>query len=81
MDDSAITCDEMIESNYEDAEAKSYDETNFSENKATCKTQNSYVLLAFSLITIALLIAVSIYCYLITYRAKQLLPYHHTNNE
>ena len=53
MDDSAITCDEVI---------KSYDEDiNFNEKKATCKTQNSYILLAFLLITIALLIAVSIY--------------------
>ena len=42
-----------------------------------------YILLAFLLITIALLIAVSIYCYLIKYRAKQkhLLPFHDTNNE
>ena len=61
----------MIESNDEDAEAKSYDETNFNENKATCKMQNSHVLL----------IAVGIYCYLIKYRGKQLLPYHYTNNK
>ena len=75
MDDSVIPCDEIIES---------YDEeTNFNEKKAACKTQNFYILLAFSLITIALLIAVSIYCYLIKYRAKQkhLLPFHYTNNE
>ena len=39
--------------------------------------------LHFLLITIALLIAVSIYCCLIKYRAKQkhLLPFHDTNNE
>ena len=48
-------------------EAKSYDEEttfpkNFNEKKETCKTQNFYSLLAFLLITIALLIAVSIYC-------------------
>ena len=45
--------------------------------------QNFYILLAFLLITIALLITVSIYCYLIKYQAKQkhLLPFHHTNNE
>ena len=51
--------------------------------KATCKTQNSYILLAFSLITIALLVAVSIYCYLIKYGAKQkdLLSFHVTNNK
>ena len=59
MDDSAITCDEIIES---------YDEeTNFNEKKVVCKTQIFYILLAFLLITIALLIAVSIYCYLIKY--------------
>ena len=62
-------------------EAKLNDERNFNEKKATCETQNLYVLLAFLLITIALLIAVSIYCYLIEYRAKQLLPFHYTNNE
>ena len=35
----------------------------------------------FLIITIALLIAVSIYCYLITYPEKYLLPFHYTNNE
>ena len=51
--------------------------------KATHKTQNFYILFAFLLITLALLIAVSIYCYLIKYQAKQkhLLPFHDTNNE
>ena len=39
------------------------------------------ILLAFLLITIALLIAVSIYCYFINYRTKQLLPFHYTNTE
>ena len=51
MDDSAITCDEIIDT---DAEAKSYhnatsnDEetkttsTNFNEKSVTCKTQNLY---------------------------------------
>ena len=75
VDHSKITCDEIIES---------YDEeTNFNEKKATCKTQNFYILLAFLLISIALLIAVSIYCCLIKYRPKQkhLLPFHNTNNE
>ena len=56
MDDLAIKCDEII---------KSFDEeikplpTNFNEKKVTCKIQNLYILLAFLLITIALLIAVS----------------------
>ena len=88
MDDSAITCDEIIESYDEDAKAKLHDETksiltNFNEKKATCKTQNFYVLLAFLLITIALLIAISIYCYLIRNRAKQkhLLPFHFKNDK
>ena len=72
MDDSVITCDKII-----DAAAKSYDEetktirTNFNENKATCKKQICYILLAFLLIIIALLIALSIYYHLIKYRAKQ----------
>ena len=69
MDDSAIICDKVIES---------YKETNFNEKKAVCKTQNLYILIAFLLITITLLIAVSIYCYLIKYQAKQkhLLRFH-----
>ena len=52
--------------------------TNLNQNKAYCKTQNFYILLVFLLITIALLIAVSIYCYLIKYQGKQkhLLPFH-----
>ena len=88
MDDSAIICDEVIhadaKSNDEaksNNEAKLNNEINFNENKATCKTQNFYILLAFLSITIALLIAVTIYCYLIKYQAKQLLPFHCTNNE
>ena len=50
---------------------ESYDEetktipTNFNEKMITCKTQSFYILLVFLLITITLLIAVSIYCYLI----------------
>ena len=78
MDDSAITCDEITESYKEDAdvEAKSNDETktiptNFNEKKITCKMQNFYILLAFLLITIAILISVSIYCYITKYEAKQ----------
>ena len=40
MDDSAITCNEVIES---------YDkETNFNEKKGTCKMQKFYILLTFS---------------------------------
>ena len=57
MDDSAIMCDDIIES-YND-------EINLNEKKETCKTGSFYILLAFLLITTILLIAVSIYCYLI----------------
>ena len=59
-------CDEII-----DKEAKSNNKetetipTKFNEKNITCKTQNFYILLGFLVITIALLIAVSIYCFLI----------------
>ena len=73
MDDSAITCDEVMDS---------YDEKiNFNEKKAICKPHNFYILLSFLLITITLLIAVSIYCYLIKYQGKHLLSFHNTNNK
>ena len=80
-----ITCGEII-----DANAKSYNEETKTEiiwnNEiiAICETTNLYVLLAiFLLTTIILLIAVSIYCYLIKHWAKQkhLLPFHVTNNK
>ena len=53
MDDSAITCDEVIES-YND-KTKTIP-TIFNEKKAICKMQDFYILLAFLLITIALLL-------------------------
>ena len=83
MDDSAIMCDEIIELYNENMEAKLYNEISFNEKKATCKMQNVCILLAFLLVTIALVIAVGIYCYLIKYRAtqKHLLPFHFTNNK
>ena len=62
MDDSAIMCDEVIQSY--DEETKTIP-TNFNEKKETRKTQNFHILHVFSLIAIALLIAVGIYCYLI----------------
>ena len=43
MDNSAIMCDAIIESNNE--------EINFNEKKATCKMQNFYILLAYVLFT------------------------------
>ena len=75
MDDSVNTYDEVTESY--DKEVKTIP-TNFNEKNITCKTQSSYVLLTFLLITITLLIAFSIYCYLIKYWSKQkhLLPFH-----
>ena len=45
--------------------------TNFNKEKETHKTKNLYFLLTFLLITIALMIAVSIYCYLVKHQAKQ----------
>ena len=58
MDDSAITCDEIIDA---DAEAKSNDEeTKTISKNIICETKAFHILLAFLLITIALLIAVSI---------------------
>ena len=45
-------------------------ETTFNEKKATCKTQKFYILPIFLLITITLLTAVSIYCYLIKIWSK-----------
>ena len=65
--------DEIIESY--DEEIKTIP-TNFNEKKAICKKQNFYILLAFLLITIALLIAVSIYCCLIKYHAIENSYYH-----
>ena len=73
MDDSVIICNEVI---------KSYDEeirtvwTNFNEKKVTSKTQSFHILLVFLLITIKLLIADSIYCYLVKDQAKQLSLFH-----
>ena len=77
MDNSTIICDEALK--LFDEEIKAIPK-NLSEKKVTCKTQNFYILLAFLLITIALLIAGSIDCYLIKHRANNLLPYHDTKN-
>ena len=58
MDNPVITYEKIIEETIP---------TNLNENRANCKTQSFYIFLAFLLITIALLIAVSIYCCLIKY--------------
>ena len=69
MDNSAIMCDENIDT----------EETKTIRKNVTC---NFYILLVFLSITIALLIAVRIYCYLIKYQAKKhLVAFHKTNNE
>ena len=54
MDDWVMTCDQIFEE-----ETKTVT-TNFNEKNAICKTKNVYILLAFLLITITLLIAVEI---------------------
>ena len=59
--------DGVIESYDEDAEANSCDETKILMKKATYEIQKFYILLTILLITIALLIAISIYSYLIKY--------------
>ena len=64
MDDSEAMCDQVFASYNE--ETKTIPK-NFNERKATCKMQSFFILLAFLLITVVLLMAVSIYCYLIKY--------------
>ena len=49
MDDSVITCNEVIESYDEEIKAVP---TNFNEKHIACKTQSFYILLTFLLITI-----------------------------
>ena len=75
MNDSAITCAEIIEPYHKERKSIL---TYFNKNKATCETQIFYILLAFLLVAIALLIAVNMYSYLIKYRAKQIFFYHFT---
>ena len=65
MDDSAITCDEI---SHTTKKHKQFQQILM--KKVACKTQNFYILLVFLLITIALLIAVSIYYYLVKHKAK-----------
>ena len=80
MDDSAITCDEIIESY--DKETKTVP-TNCNEKKATCKTQKCLSFTCIFIIYYRLLTAVSICCHLRKYRANQkhLFIFHETNNE
>ena len=80
MDDLTITYEEILKSC--DQKIKTIP-TNFNEKKAICKLQNFYIILAFLLISITLLISFSIYNYLIKYHANQnhLLPSYYINNE
>ena len=64
MDGSAIVCDEVIESCNEEIKTIP---ASFGEKSISCKIRKVYILLFFLLITIALLIAVSIYRYLTEY--------------
>ena len=52
------------------------------KKNAICKTKRFYILLAFFIMIMSLLIALNIHRYLIRYKAnqKQLLPFHVTNN-
>ena len=76
-------CDEIIEVEETKTNFTTTFTKNFNEKKATCKTQTFFILLEILLITIALLIAVSIYWYLIKYGVKQkyLSPFHVTNDK
>ena len=70
---SVITCREIVDA---EAEANSYDKEKkllqqILIKKSICRKENIYVLLAFLLITIQLLISDSSYCYIIKYQAKK----------
>ena len=66
MDYPVIICDKIIYT----------EETNFNEKNIAYKTQNVYILFASFLITVTLLTAVIISCYLIKYQTKKhLLPF------
>ena len=78
IDDSVISCDEIID------KTKRTSKTYLTKSTSTkSNSKNFYILLTFLLITKALSIVVSVYCYLIKYRAaeKYLLPYHIKNNK
>ena len=55
--------------------------TNFNETDIICETKIFYNLLAFLLITIALLIDDRFYCYLIRYRGKEIITILHHKQE
>ena len=73
IDDSVITCYEIIEDTKtvptKAATTKTVSTIFF--EKVTFKIKNFYILLTLLLINVVLLIAVTIYCYLIKYLAQQ----------
>ena len=73
----SITNNSVIKCDKKGVEAKSYnEETKTIPKNIICKTKSFYILLAFSLITIVLLIVFSIYFCLIKYKAKQKMYCH-----
>ena len=81
IDDSVIASGEIINV---DADAKShYKAIKTILKNMKCETKSFYFVLVFWLITIGLLRTVSVYCYLIKYKAKQkhLLHLYVTNSE
>ena len=73
VDNPGITCDEVIKSYNEEIQTIP---THFIE----LVKKIFYILLAFLLIAITLLIAVSVFCCLIKYQTKPLLPFHDIKN-
>ena len=75
MDNSAITCDEIIESYNEDTEAKLNGKTKIIAKILRKRKQpvkrKIYILLVFLLINIAFLIVVSLFCFFTKYEAKR----------
>ena len=85
MDDLVIMCYKIIDAATEaksggEAKLKNKETKNILKIKLMKQKVSLFILLTFSLIKIALLAAVSIYCYLIKYKSKQkhLLPFHIT---
>ena len=85
MDDLVIMCYKIIDAATEaksggEAKLKNKETKNILKIKLMKQKVSLFILLTFSLIEIALLAAVSFYCYPIKYKSKQkhLLPFHIT---
>ena len=76
-----IMCDKIIDAKSYNKETKAIPK-NFNKKNSICKRKKFCILLAFLLITIAFMIAVSIYSCLIKCKSRQkhLLPYCTTND-